>query len=148
MGNGSSYSAGTRMCSNSIRCSRLRIQWDAIITGALDSVKSAVEALLIILCVGMLIGSWVWAGTMPAMVYYGLKFISPSVFLALGLVLTAIVRLANRFLPGLHVTGTVGVAHYGCCYGSWNFRSVGSRYDCRRCIHQGISFLRYPTQQM
>lgn len=32
-------------------------KWDAIITGALDSVKSAVEALLIILCVGMLIGS-------------------------------------------------------------------------------------------
>lgn len=90
-------------------------KWDAIITGALDSVKSAVEALLIILCVGMLIGSWVWAGTMPAMVYYGLKFISPSVFLALGLVLTAIVGLATG--SSWTASGTVGVALMGVAMG-------------------------------
>ena len=90
-------------------------KWDAIITGALDSVKSAVEALLIILCVGMLIGSWVWAGTMPAMVYYGLKFISPSVFLALGLVLTAIVGLATG--SSWTASGTVGVALMGVALG-------------------------------
>ena len=88
-------------------------KWDAIITGALDSVKSAV--LLIILCVGMLIGSWVWAGTMPAMVYYGLKFISPSVFLALGLVLTAIVGLATG--SSWTASGTVGVALMGVAMG-------------------------------
>ena len=90
-------------------------KWDAIITGALDSVKSAVEALLIILCVGMLIGSWVWAGTMPAMVYYGLKFISPSVFLALGLILTAIVGLATG--SSWTASGTVGVALMGVAMG-------------------------------
>lgn len=90
-------------------------KWDAIITGALDSVKSAVEAFLIILCVGMLIGSWVWAGTMPAMVYYGLKFISPSVFLALGLVLTAIVGLATG--SSWTASGTVGVALMGVAMG-------------------------------
>lgn len=90
-------------------------KWDAIITGALDSVKSAVEALLIILCVGMLIGSWVWAGTMPAMVYYGLKFISPSVFLALGLVLTVIVGLATG--SSWTASGTVGVALMGVAMG-------------------------------
>ncbi len=90
-------------------------KWDAIITGALDSIKSAVEALVIILCVGMLIGSWVWAGTMPAMVYYGLKFISPSVFLALGLVLTAIVGLATG--SSWTASGTVGVALMGVAMG-------------------------------
>ena len=90
-------------------------KWEAIITGALDSIKSAVEALVIILCVGMLIGSWVWAGTMPAMVYYGLKFISPSVFLALGLVLTAIVGLATG--SSWTASGTVGVALMGVAMG-------------------------------
>lgn len=89
--------------------------WDAIITGVLDSVKSAVEALLIILCVGMLIGSWVYAGTMPAMVYYGLKFIAPSIFLALGLVLTAIVGLATG--SSWTASGTVGVALMGVAMG-------------------------------
>lgn len=90
-------------------------KWDAIITGALDSVKSAVEALLIILCVGMLIASWVYAGTMPAMVYYGLKFINPSIFLALGLVLTAIVGLATG--SSWTASGTVGIALMGVAMG-------------------------------
>lgn len=89
--------------------------WTAVITGALDSIKSAVEALLIILCVGMLIGSWVWAGTMPAMVYWGLEFIAPGVFLALGLVLTAIVGLATG--SSWTASGTVGVALMGVALG-------------------------------
>ena len=89
--------------------------WDAIITGALDSIKSAVEALLIILCVGMLIGSWVWAGTMPAMVYYGLEFIAPGAFLVLGAILTAIVGLATG--SSWTASGTVGVALMGVAMG-------------------------------
>lgn len=89
--------------------------WDAIITGALDSIKSAVEALLIILCVGMLIGSWVWAGTMPAMVYYGLEFIAPGAFLVLGAILTAIVGVATG--SSWTASGTVGVALMGVAMG-------------------------------
>ena len=89
--------------------------WDAIITGALDSIKSAVEALLIILCVGMLIGSWVWAGTMPAMVYYGLEFIAPGAFLVLGAILTAIVGLATG--SSWTASGTVVVALMGVAMG-------------------------------
>ena len=61
--------------------------WLGIISGVLDSINRAVEALLIIMCVGMLIGAWVWSGTMPAMVYYGLGLISPAAFLPLGCLL-------------------------------------------------------------
>ncbi len=89
--------------------------WDAIITGALDSVKSAVEALLIIMCVGMLIGSWVLAGTMPAMVYYGLEFIAPGAFLVLGAILVAIVGVATG--SSWTASGTVGVALMGVAMG-------------------------------
>lgn len=89
--------------------------WEAIITGALDSIKSAVEALLIIMCVGMLIGSWVWAGTMPAMVYYGLEMISPGAFLVVGAILCGVVGLATG--SSWTASGTVGVALMGVAMG-------------------------------
>src|SRR6056297_462377 len=68
--------------------------WQAVLAGGLDSIKRTVEALIIIMCVGMLIGSWVWSGTMPAMVYYGLQIISPGAFLVVGAILTFIVGVA------------------------------------------------------
>ena len=89
--------------------------WDAIATGMLDSIKGTVEALLIIMCVGMLIGSWVWAGTMPAMVYYGLELISPGAFLVVGAILCAIVGVATG--SSWTASGTVGVALMGVAMG-------------------------------
>ncbi len=81
----------------------------------LDSIKSAVEALLIILCVGMLIGTWVWAGTMPAMVYYGLELIAPQIFLFIGAILCGIVGVATG--SSWTASGTVGVALMGVAMG-------------------------------
>lgn len=89
--------------------------WDTIINAGLDSIRRTVEALLIIMCVGMLIGSWVRAGTMPAMVYYGLDMISPAAFLPLGCVLVAIVGLATG--SSWTASGTVGVALMGIAMG-------------------------------
>lgn len=89
--------------------------WQGISSAILDSINRAVEALLIIMCVGMLIGSWVWAGTMPAMVYYGLDIISAQAFLPLGCILTAIVGLATG--SSWTASGTVGVALMGIAMG-------------------------------
>lgn len=89
--------------------------WADIAAGAFDSIRRTVEALLIIMCVGMLIGSWVWSGTMPAMVYYGLDLISPGAFLVVGAVLTAIVGLATG--SSWTASGTVGVALMGIAMG-------------------------------
>jgi len=89
--------------------------WKSIITGILDSIGRATEALLIIMIVGILIGSWVWAGTMPAMVYYGLDLISPGAFLVVGATLTGIVGLATG--SSWTASGTVGVALMGVAVG-------------------------------
>ncbi|MEG1314451.1 MAG: Na+/H+ antiporter NhaC [Anaerovoracaceae bacterium] len=89
--------------------------WEDVAAGGLDSIKRTVEALLIIMCVGMLIGSWVWSGTMPAMVYYGLEIISPGAFLVVGCILTAIVGLATG--SSWTASGTVGVALMGIAMG-------------------------------
>ena len=89
--------------------------WKHILLAMVDSITRAVEALLIILCVGMLIGTWVWAGTMPAMVYYGLDLVSPVAFLPLGCILTGIVGLATG--SSWTASGTVGVALMGIAMG-------------------------------
>nr|WP_315023995.1 Na+/H+ antiporter NhaC [uncultured Aminipila sp.] len=82
--------------------------WDTILTGMLDSIHRALEALLIVMIVGMLIGTWVSSGTVPAMVYYGLGLISPNIFLPTGAVLCAIVSLATG--SSWTSSGTVGIA--------------------------------------
>lgn len=94
---------------------RCGYRWEAIISGVLDSIGRATEALLIVMVVGMLIGSWVWAGTMPAMVYYGLDLISPGAFLVVGVILTAIVGVATG--SSWTASGTVGVALMGIAMG-------------------------------
>jgi Na+:H+ antiporter, NhaC family len=94
---------------------RCGYRWQAIITGVLDSIARATEALIIVMIVGMLIGTWVLAGTMPAMVYYGLDLISPSAFLAIGALLCAIVGLATG--SSWTASGTVGVALMGIAAG-------------------------------
>ncbi len=94
---------------------RCGYRWDAIISGILDSIARATEALIIVMIVGMLIGTWVLAGTMPAMVYYGLDLISPSAFLVVGAVLCALVGLATG--SSWTASGTVGVALMGIAAG-------------------------------
>ena len=44
--------------------------WSEISAGMIESVYRAIEALIIVMIVGMLIGSWVLAGSVPAMIYY------------------------------------------------------------------------------
>lgn len=82
--------------------------WNSIITGMLDSIYRALEALIIVMVVGMLIGAWVSSGTVPAMVYYGLGMISPKVFLPTGAILCAIVSVATG--SSWTSSGTVGIA--------------------------------------
>ena len=85
--------------------------WSEISIGMIESVYRAVEALIIVMIVGMLIGSWVLAGSVPAMIYYGLELISPRFFLPTGCILCAIVSVAtgSAWTSG----GTIGVALMG-----------------------------------
>lgn len=57
------------------------IQWNDIERDLMDSLRSMLPSILILLAVGMLVGSWILAGTVPVMMYYGLKILTPSTFL-------------------------------------------------------------------
>ena len=79
-----------------------------MLAGFLNAVSQSLEAIIIILCVGCLIGSFEWAGTIPAVVYYGLKIIHPAMFLPLACILCAIVGIALG--SAWTVVATLGIA--------------------------------------
>ena len=82
--------------------------YQEMLAGALDSISQSLEAILIILFVGCLIGAFEWAGTIPAVVYYGLKTITPRLFLPLACILSAAVALALG--SSWTLTATLGIA--------------------------------------
>ena len=72
------------------------------------SVKSIKTPIIILLLVGALAGTWKVSGVIPAMVYYGINFIDPTIFLPLTLVITAIVSLTAG--SSYITSATIGVA--------------------------------------
>jgi NhaC family Na+:H+ antiporter len=93
----------------------LKFRWEDMQNGIVDSIHRAMPAILIMLCVGILIGSWMASGTIPMIIYYGLKLISPKFFLLTACLVCSITALATGTSWG--TIGTVGVAFIGIAMG-------------------------------
>ena len=93
----------------------LHFSWKDMEKGIVDSIAKAMPAILIMLSVGVLIGSWIISGTIPMIVYYGLKLISPQYFLFTACLACSIVSLATGTSWG--TVGTIGVAFMGIALG-------------------------------
>ena len=89
----------------------LKRPWKELEQGILASIQSAMQAILILLVVGMLIAAWIKAGIVPMLIVYGLKLISPSVFLVTACLVCCVVSLATG--SSWTTAGTVGVALIG-----------------------------------
>lgn len=77
--------------------------------GALTTgISNGLEAILILIAVGALIGTWIAGGVVPTLIYYGLEFIHPSVFLLATLIICSITSLATGTSWG--TVGTAGIA--------------------------------------
>lgn len=83
-------------------------QYKTMLAAGLESVNQSLEAIIIILLVGCLIGSFTACGTIPAVVYYGLKLLTPAVFLPFVTILCAVVGIALG--SAWTVTATLGIA--------------------------------------
>ena len=79
--------------------------------GAFELIQKAMGACLILICVGALIGAWISAGTVPIMIYGGLKIISPSIFLVTSMIVCSLTSIFTGTSWG--TIGTVGVALMG-----------------------------------
>jgi len=89
----------------------LKVPWREMERGILDSIHRAMPAILIMLSVGILIGSWIACGTIPMVIYFGLKAISAKYFLATACFVCTIASLATGTSWG--TIGTLGVAFMG-----------------------------------
>lgn len=85
--------------------------FDEILEGIEKSIKSTTGAILILLLIGALAGTWMISGVVPAMIYYGLQILSPEVFLPAAAVICALVSLATG--SSWSTTATVGIALVG-----------------------------------
>lgn len=60
-----------------------KIPFNQMISSVADNLKSVTNAILILLFVGALAGSWLVGGIIPAMIYYGLQILNPSMLIRL-----------------------------------------------------------------
>lgn len=90
---------------------RLGYTWKELEDGMIKTITMAMQAIIILMIIGMLIGSWILSGTVPIMIYYGLKVLSPSIFLVATCIICAVVSLATG--SSWSTAGTVGIALLG-----------------------------------
>lgn len=85
--------------------------WADMEDGILKTINMGMQAMIILMVIGMLIGSWILGGIVPSMIYYGLQILSPSIFLVATVILCSIVSIASG--SSWTTAGTVGVALVG-----------------------------------
>lgn len=90
---------------------RLGYSWKELEASMVKSIGSAMGAMLILLVIGALSGTWLISGIVPAMIYYGLKVLSPTIFLFAACIVCAIVSLATG--SSWSTIATVGIALLG-----------------------------------
>ncbi|MDX5479567.1 MAG: sodium:proton antiporter, partial [Cyclobacteriaceae bacterium] len=90
---------------------RLKIKWENLQDGIVNSISSAMSSILILLLIGALAGTWLLSGIVPAMIYYGLQILNPTIFLIAACIVSAIVSVATG--SSWTTVATVGVALLG-----------------------------------
>lgn len=79
-----------------------------MLDGMIGRITTTLDAILILLTVGLLVSSFMISGTIPALIYYGLEFLTPKLFLPVGCIVTAIVGLVCG--SSWTATATIGIA--------------------------------------
>lgn len=87
------------------------VTWTTMMDSIKGMVASTTEAMLILLLIGALSGTWLIAGIIPAFIHYGLQVLEPGIFLFAACVICAVLSLATGSSWG--TVGTVGVALMG-----------------------------------
>ena len=90
---------------------RLGFSWAELYDGITDSILMGMRVILIMFVVYALVSTWIEAGTIPGLMYYGLDLLTPAIFLPLTAVLAAIVSFSVG--SSWTTAGTLGVAFIG-----------------------------------
>lgn len=90
---------------------RIGYKWEDIQNGVVKSISSAMASILILLLIGSLAGTWMLSGVVPAMIYYGLQILNPTIFLVAACIVCSIVSVATG--SSWTTAATVGIALIG-----------------------------------
>ncbi|MCF8473486.1 MAG: Na+/H+ antiporter NhaC [Emcibacter sp.] len=90
-------------------------KWKEIEQAISQGIGNTINALLILLMVGSLIGTWILSGTVPSMIYFGLQIINPNYFYVTACILCAITSISTG--SSWSTAGTVGVGLIGISAG-------------------------------
>jgi NhaC family Na+:H+ antiporter len=87
------------------------MSWSEVQDSMVDGIKVGLGPILILMAVGGLIGSWMIAGTVPAMIYYGVAILNPAIFFAAASVICALASISIG--SSWTVAGTLGIGLMG-----------------------------------
>lgn len=87
------------------------LKWVDVEKGVFHVIHVALPSVSVLIVVGMVIGVWIASGTVPTLIFYGLKVLSPELFLAASMILCAVVSVSLGTSWG--TLGTVGLALMG-----------------------------------
>jgi len=88
-----------------------KVSYERMIEEVANNIKSTTEAILILLFVGALAGTWLISGVIPSMIFYGLKILNPTIFLPATVVICSIISIATG--SSWTTSATVGIALIG-----------------------------------
>lgn len=109
--------------------------WKELEEPAGEKIKKCAPAMLILLCVGVIIGTWMYSGTIPMIIYYGVKFINERWIIPCAFILCAVFALATGTSNGsastaglcvmgiaaamqnVNVAAVAGACYSGCMLG-------------------------------
>src|SRR5690606_32039112 len=88
-----------------------KVSFESMIEEVATNIKSTSGAILILLMVGSLAGTWLISGIIPTMIYYGLQILNPTIFLAATVIICSVISVATG--SSWTTSATVGIALIG-----------------------------------
>lgn len=88
-----------------------KVSFQKMMDEVAENIKSTAGAILILLMVGALAGTWLVSGIIPSMIYYGLQILSPAIFLPATLIICSVISIATG--SSWTTSATVGIALIG-----------------------------------
>ncbi|MBS9774555.1 MAG: Na+/H+ antiporter NhaC [Tenacibaculum sp.] len=88
-----------------------KVSYDYMMKEIAKNIESTAGALLILLMVGALAGTWLISGVIPSMIYYGLQILNPTIFLAACLIICSVISVSTG--SSWTTSATVGIALIG-----------------------------------
>lgn len=86
-------------------------KWSAIEKAIVDNIRTSASAIIILLLIGAVAGTWMLSGVVPTLMYYGLQIIHPSMFLSVACLICAVVAIVTG--SSWTTIATIGVALMG-----------------------------------